>query len=60
MSKSKGRLTCRNTATIVAVLHCKGGPMKDRRAPREGARNEQREWLDESESEGLEESWDQI
>jgi hypothetical protein len=34
----------RELVTLGMILNCKGGPMKDRRAPRGGARNHKREF----------------
>lgn len=39
----------RNMVVLGMILACKGKVMKDRRAPRGGARNEQREYLDDAE-----------
>lgn len=41
------RKTGRSSVAFNAIFNCKGGYMKDRRASRGGAQNEERDYLDE-------------
>jgi len=41
-------MVCRSHAAVFAILNCKGGAMHDRRAPRGGAVNTVRDYLDEA------------
>jgi len=41
---------------VAMLLHCKGGFMKDKRLPKGGAKNKQREYLNEETIAAIEES----
>jgi len=43
--KNRKQKKARNLDALAMILHCKGGAMRDRREPRRGAKNLQREFL---------------
>ena len=49
--KKRKQKKARSLVTLGMILTRKGGFMKDRREPRKGARNEQREFLSEAQDE---------
>lgn len=47
MKKKKRKNKVRNGIVVVMLIHCKGGPMKNKKNKRKNGKNEQKEFLSE-------------